>query len=578
MLRLLDRPRPLFAGLALALALPLAASAQRPDAEIPRPSRTWAIERARVTVAPGRVMERATVVVRDGLIVAVGPNVRVPFDAQRIAGDSLHVYAAFLDGLGNVGMPKPEAAAGGARGGARTPGQPAVNPDDAPRERTGLQPERQMADLVVADDASLEAHRKAGFGFAHAVPYGGYLPGQGALLLLSGDTPAEVVYRPGVSLFSQFQTARGVAPATPMGIMAAWRTVAREAARRADLRTAYETTPEGRARVTSDPVYEAVRPALGGGLPVYFYAKDVLEARRALMLRRDLGLNVVLAGVPDAADFTEGLRAAGAPRLLLTLGLPEDKKDSAQAAYVPGFRLDRAVNIAGEKANLEARVRATRESYVGTAAALYRAGIRFGVTTLGAKMADVQKNLRRMVQAGLPEDAALAALTTTTADILGVSRQLGTVEAGKIANLVVTTKPLFAEGSHMRYVFVEGERYAYEAPATPAAGARGARGGAGAAAVTAVGTWDYEVTIQGTSDTGTIVISGTPDALAGTMNSSQGSMPLQDVSLSGNALTASVAVQGQTVRLSLTITGDTFSGVGELGPMSLPIRGTRRPN
>ena len=337
-----------------------------------------------------------------------------------------------------------------------------------------------MADLVVADDASLEAHRKAGFGFAHAVPTAATCPARARCCCSPATPRAEVVYRPGVSLFSQFQTARGVAPGTPMGIMAAWRTVAREAARRADLRTAYETTPEGRSRVTSDPVYEAVRPALGGGLPVYFYAKDVLEARRALMLRRDLGLNVVLAGMPDAADFTDNLRAAGAPRLLLTLGLPEDKKDSS-AAYVPGFRLDREVNVAGEKANLEARVRATRDSYVGTAAALYRAGIRFGVTTLGAKMTDVLKNLRRMVQAGLPEDAALAALTTTTADILGVSRQLGTVEAGKIANLVVTNKPLFAEGSAVRYVFVEGERYAYEPPATPAAGARGARGGAAGA-------------------------------------------------------------------------------------------------
>lgn len=572
-------PRAAAALALIALLAPTAALAQRPDAEIPSPSRTWAIERARVTVAPGRVLERATVVVRDGLILDVGPNVRVPFDAQRIAGDSLHVYAGFLDGLGNVGMPKPEPTPGGGRGQAAAQGE-RVNPDDAPRDRTGLQPEREMADLVRPDDASIEAHRKAGFGVVHSVPYGGFLPGHGALLLLNGDRVPDLVFRPSVSLFSQFQTARGVAPGTPMGIMAAWRNVAREAARRADLRNAYETSPEGRSRVTSDPVYEAVRPALGGSLPVYFYAKDVLEAHRALLLRRDLGLNVVLAGLPDAADFTGRLTGSDAPRMLLTLGLPDEKKDSAGVAYVPGFRLDRDVNVAGERANLEARVRATRDTYVGTAAALHRAGVRFGVTTMGAKVADVQKNLRRMVQAGLPEDAALAALTTNTAEILGVGRQFGTVERGKIANLVVTTKPLFAENSAVRYVFVEGERYSYEPTARPAGGRGAGRGGATAAAssVQAAGTWDYEVTVQGASQTGTLTLVGTNESLSGTISSDAGTTPLNDVALDGATLTATFPFQGQTVRLSLTLAGDTFAGTADVGTLALPIRGTRRPN
>lgn len=573
------------AALFLALVAAPTALAQRPDAEIPRPSRTWAIERARVHVAPGRVIERATVLVRDGLIMEVGPNVRVPFDAMRVAGDSLHVYAGFLDGLGQVGMPRPEPAAGGRGAGAppQAPGAAQVNPDDAPRERTGLQPDRSMADLIKPDDASIEAHRKAGFGFVHAVPYGGFLPGQGALLLLNGNTPQELVYRPGVSLFSQFQTARGVAPGTPMGIMAAWRNVGREAARRADLNAAYEQTPEGRVRLSSDPVYTAVRPALGGGLPVYFYAKDVLEAHRALLLRRDLGLRVVLAGLPDASDFSARLTGTDAPRLLLTLGLPEEKRDSG-AVYNPAFRLDPSVNVAGERANLEARVRATRESYVSTAAALHRAGVRFGVTTLGARVPDVLKNLRRMVQAGLPEDAALAALTTNTADILGVSRQLGTVERGKIANLVVTTRPLFAENAAVRYVFVEGERYSYEPSATPAA-RPGARGGAGAPgraaeaeAVQVVGTWDYEIAMGGESQDGTFVFTGSNSSLAGSITSEQGTIALQNVSLSGTTLTASMQFQGQTVSFTLVVTGDRMAGTGDAGPISIPVRATRRPN
>lgn len=563
------------------------ARAQQPDAEIPRPSRTYALTNARVVVAPGRVLERATVVVRDGLIADVGPNVRVPFDAQRIAADSMTVYAGFIDALGQVGFARPEVA-------QNLPRVP--DPANPPRDRAGLQPERRASDMLKADDASIDAHRKAGFGAVHTVPYGGFLPGQGALVLLGGDTPEALVLRDQTSAFATFQTARGVYPGTPMGIMAQWRTLARETTRRAGQRDAYARQSAGRERPAHDVVTDAMRPVASGERPVFFHVRTTLEAYRALRLKDDLGLTLVLAGLPDAADMTDALRTARVP-VLLTLDLPKEpaRADSTRrdslgpvGGFSPAFQIGTLANVAGERSNLEARVRATATAYTEAAARLDRAGVPFAFTTIGMKASDVQRNVRRMIGAGLSEDAALAALTTRAADVIGASAQLGTVERGKIANLVVTRGSYFAPAGAVRLVFVDGVPYRYEAPSAPAAG-RGRTGASGTAAgaaatpdagVAAVGTWGYEVeTPQGTLG-GTLTVRRDGSGYAGSISSEMGTMALSDVSVSGNVLSFSfTAPQFGALAAAVTIDGDTFAGtitVPNVG--AIPMTGTRRPN
>ena len=113
-----------------------------------------------------------------------------------------------------------------------------------------------------------------------------------------------------------------------------------------------------------------------------------------------------------------------------------------------------------------------------------------------------------------------------------------------------------------------------------ATGARGgARGDATAAptAVNVLGTWDFTLAIPGNESSGTLELTGTPETLAGRM-SGPVDAPLQDVTLTGNTLTASVDADGRTYRVTLTFAGDTFTGVSESGPLSAPVRGTRRPN
>src|SRR5690606_17892764 len=118
----------------------------------------------------------------------------------------------FIDALSHAGVPRPEAERGRPAP-VRDPGHPSP-------ERAGIQPQRSAHLLLDAGDASLAALRRAGFTLAHSVPYGGMLPGTGALITLAGDDAADLVLRPDVSLFARMQGARGVYPATPMGVMA----------------------------------------------------------------------------------------------------------------------------------------------------------------------------------------------------------------------------------------------------------------------------------------------------------------------------------------------------------------------
>jgi len=169
----------------------------------------------------------------------------------------------------------------------------------------------------------------------------------------------------------------------------------------------------------------------------------------------------------------------------------------------------------------------------------------------------------------------LSALTTTPAAMLGMAQALGTVEKGKMANLVVSDKPYFAEKSNVRMVFVQGNLFEYEAPkAAPAAGPGRQAGGAPAASVG--GKWDYAIDAQGDEYTGVLTISDNGGAVSGSWTSNQipgGSNAMINPVLKGNQLTFSsqINMQGQdmTLEFDLQIQGGSFTG-----KISIPQVGT----
>ncbi len=574
--------RPLFLVGLLLVTLPADLNAQQPPQQqatrrddIPSVTRTYAITNARIVVAPGQEISRGTVVLRNGVIEAVGPDVLVPTDAWVLEGDSLVVYAGFIDGLSHVGVPAPRQEENREEQRRRV-----QNPGDPPSELAGLTPERDVRTLLKPDDASIEKLRRVGFTMAHVVPRGRMLPGQGALIFLRGQTPAEMVYRGEVSLFAQLEPAQGVYPATDMAVLARFRQLYREAVRRRQHATLYASDPRGLEPPSYDPIHAAFFPVLEKRQPVFFYTEDALDIHRVLTLQQQLDFPLRLAGLSQSFDVLEKLKQADIP-LFLTLDLPEPPKDTSKttgklsddslaARYNKYFRVSDYHDVPSEIDNLKARQAKERIKYYETAARLHKAGLRFGFSTRDADPDKILNNLRTLIKYGLPEEAALAALTIDAARLLGIDRATGTVEAGKLANLVVTTGPLFDEKTRIRYVFVAGELFEIKEPAQ-----RPRAREEEATPARADGTWSCTVdspegpidsTLRITGQSGTLSSSAVPQQL-----------PLENLTLGGTQLSFSVMTNAYgRIEARLTLSGNAAEGTIDVpGVGALPMRCTR---
>jgi len=558
------------------VALPNALQAQNRPAEsaspLPSVTRTYAITQARIVVAPGHIIPRGTVVLRNGLIEAVGPNVRVPSDAFVIQGDSLVVYAGFIDGLSHVGIPAPKRDDE-----SRQSAQRPANPGNPPAERAGITPERDVRLLLKPDDPAVEQLRRAGFTMAHVVPREGMLAGRGAFIFLRGTSADEMIYRHDVSLFAQLEPARGVYPATDMAVLARFRQLYREAARRHRLNSLYATNPSGLEPPPYDAVHAAFFSVLEGQKPVYFYTEDALDLHRVLALHQELNFPLALAGLAGSFDVIEKLRHTNVP-LFLTLDLPEAPRDTANKAklpsddslaaqYRPNLRVADYRNTEAELQNLKARQALERIKYYETAGRLHAAGLRFGFATRDVDPKKIATHLRTLVKYGLPEEAALAALTIDAARLLGIDQAVGTVEPGKLANLVITDGPLFDEKTRIRYVFVAGERFEIQGPQ-----AETQRPSPETPAPVADGSW-------------TCTVSSPDGPVDGTLRIHQGSGTLSSSALPQPATLENLRLQGQQlsfgfftsafghVTARLTLTGQTAEGSIDVpGYGSLPLR------
>src|SRR5690606_22555478 len=155
-------------------------------------------------------------------------------------------------------------------------------------------------------------------------------------------------------------------------------------------------------------------------------------------LQKDLGFNVVLGDVKDCWDMINKIKSANA-KVFLSLDLPDAVKDEKKDEK----KEEAKDQTNAEKEALEKRKAESIAQYVAQASAFQKAGVSFGFSTASAKTKDIPANLRRMIAGGLTEDQALAALTTAPAQLLGIADRVGTVDNGKIANLVISDKPYF---------------------------------------------------------------------------------------------------------------------------------------
>lgn len=476
---------PLFLLASLLISRSTTAQPIIPDPDgVPTASNAIAITGATIVVRPGEVVRGGTIVVRDGLIESVRSGADHPWDARSIDGTGLTIYPGFIDGYSWAGMPAPEKMEGDVK-----------RAGDPPPARAGITPERRVTDLFDRTAGSVDSLRRAGFGIAHVIPRGGTLPGHGSLMLLGAADTARYTLLPDLAIGVTFEGASNVYPATPMAIIATLRNVLRQAALLKRQSNAHRKNPRGMIRPTSDPIRESFFGTLDGVRPLIFSTGEDLEVRRALMISEELDVPVMVARLKDGRDVVDLLKSRNTPTFL-SLDFPEDpdekkwgrkgkrgKKggegaseesdlpDADSSSRPVGISLEeyrrnnnRAEDhrgLEGERLRLISVRNESRRAHLTFPTFVAEQGHRFGFSTAGIKGGDYRGKIREAVAAGLSEEQALAALTTDAAALLNIQEMAGTLESGKIGNLVITRGNYFSDSAEVAMTIVDGVLFDY---------------------------------------------------------------------------------------------------------------------
>lgn len=531
---------------------------------------TWTLTNARVETVTRGVIERGTIVIRNGLIAAVGADLSPPAEARVLDLSGRTVYPGLIDLTSTLGLVAPPAAAQAGPGAAQLPAAAA-----APAY-VGVEPQRRVADELRLQATDLRALRDAGITAVLVAPARGAWRGLSALVPLRDSATSRHVIRSPVALHVGFEGVQGRYPSTLLGVIAFQRQMLYDARRHAFLIERYRANPRGVERPAYDPQLEALVPVVRGELPAFVAASNEREVRRALNFAGEFGLQLTIVGATEGFRATDAL-AAARRAVVVSVDFPRPP-DVTGWSY--RFSQRRPLD---DSASADS---AARRLIEGNAAALMRAGIRFALASGGLlRPGEFLANVRKAIAAGLPRDTALAALTIRPAEIAGVGEQLGSIEAGKIANLVVTENDLLGDSARVRMVFVDGIRYEVT-PATARADTSRREGRPGpdeAPPVAIAGTWDLTVNSpQGAVQT-TMTVTQSGAAFSGSMtNPAGGSVEIADGRLSGRTATWSISIVlgGQTIVASFTgeVEGNRMRGtamVGEFGTSS--FTGEKRP-
>jgi imidazolonepropionase-like amidohydrolase len=482
-LRSIQRASRLTAGLILlALTRPdVGAQGLQPPGIRPLPPGAHALVGGKVVTMPGKTLDRATVIVRDGVIAAVGVDVPVPADARVWDMAGLTIYAGFIEPYLLLGEPVPavsttyvepiRSTALTAGGGVNFFGVPPQKPEGTARN-TGnavakITPETRAVRTYQPDAKLLRSLRELGFTTAVVTPGRGIIRGTSALVTLVDEDPNRLVMRPDVFQHVALETHLDDDKAYPgslMGTIATIRQSFFDAQHYALNQADWRARPQGRLRPEFDPSLEALQPAADGKQRVLIEPGSVLMVDRIARVARELALDFAIVSCGEEWRRPDLLAETGAAFIVpldfpVLPKLPED--DDWEQVTLDQLR---AWDWAAENPAL-----------------LRRQKREVALTTHG--LGDPKKfrpNLRLALERGLAEDDALAALTTVPADLCGVASQLGTIEPGKIANLtIVDGKGYFDPESRVRAVWVDGRHVFVQPgkeapPETPAADAAAA--------------------------------------------------------------------------------------------------------
>ena len=397
-------------------------------------SYSYAITGARIVPVSSSPIDNGTVVFTGGVITAVGTNVTVPPGAITITGKGLTVYPGLIDMGSAAGLDAPAIP--------RAENPQTTEEVERVKRDTMLRAHLRAADHMNPAAPALTKAAEAGITAMLATPGSDGIRGQSALVLttigadlpqigaLADDRRGPLVVRTPVALHVGVadRPAGGDAyPNSLMGNIAFNRQAFLDA----------QWYQQAKARPHSAAL-EAMQPALAGRMPVAFRATTEREILRSLDMAKAFKLDPIITAARQVEDITADLKAANA-RVIYSLNFPTRRPSLAPDA-------DESLSVLRDRANAPKGP-----------AALDKAGLLFAFESSGlSDPKDFVKNAQKTVAAGLSKDAAIKALTINAATIAGAADRLGSLDKGKIANVIVTEGDLFDEKTTLKHVFVNG--------------------------------------------------------------------------------------------------------------------------
>ncbi len=509
----------------------------------------YVITNATIVVSPGKVIENGTMVVRNGIIEAVGSSVRPPVDAWERDLEGKTIYPGFIDLWSEIGFPDPDEAG---RRQVRAMNIPAEYAELAAQlmGQSSDQPEvpgaihwnpqvRSWFDASSAytyDEDRVKRYRSSGFVLANAVPPAGIFRGKSVLVSLGEGDNTMLVVKPDVAQAMSFQRSRGLGgryPTSLMGVISLIRQTFYDAQWYQNAHAAYNAAGGGLERPEINLALGSLVPAGNGLQPVIFDTGDEIGFMRALSISHEFGLDLWVKGSGYEYRRLNVIRDAGVP-VILPLNFPDTPDvESPESAMNVSLEDLRHWDMAPENPG--------RLSDAGIKIALTGSGLGSNTSFLD--------NLRVAVERGLDQDAALEALTRTPAIMLGVERHYGSLERGKTASFIVTDGNIFERSAKVEEVWIDGKPY--KITETGKTDLRG--------------KWKAEIDGIGEVE---IEISGTERRLRGKLSMDDKSVDLLRISADNHRVTLgfrgdSIDVEG-IVRLSASVAEKDLYGIGEM--------------
>ncbi len=385
----------------------------------------FALTNADIYSSPSKLISNATMVIRNGVIEAIGKRVNIPADATIIDMEDKTIYPGFIDIFTHYGMPD------------------SVNTDDSPHWNPQVRPNFNGSDHFTPNSQEADILRSQGFVLVQSVPKHGLFRGYGALVTLAnGDAKKQIVKTNSTQVLS-FQRAREFGRGYPTSVMgsiallrqtfydAQWYTQAHEAYK---LNSTLER-PETNIALSNLAHAKAMK------LPFIIDVDNEAWHLRASQLASEFDINLWIKGNGFEYRRIDAITETGHP-LILPINFPD------------------APDVSTPEKSMEVSLEDLRHWYLApeNPSKISQTNMTFAITANGSGNKFL-KNLQKAVQRGLNQQKALEALTTRPANLLGVDKHYGTLEKGKIASFVITSNNIFDENARVLEVWVDGEKH-----------------------------------------------------------------------------------------------------------------------